>query len=108
MATHKNPSSFSKMLIFAAFLMLSASSTLAAAGRKTFNSPQEAAKAFADACEKQDTAALIALVGPGSEALINSGDPAQDTRRRERFATLAKESTVVRPDPYYPDRFLVY
>jgi hypothetical protein len=108
MTTHKNPSSFSRMLIFAAFLALSATLTFAAPGQKTFASPQEAAKAFADACEKQDTAALIALVGPGSEELINSGDQAQDTRRRERFAALAKESTDVRPDPYYPDRFLVY
>jgi hypothetical protein len=108
MVTHKNPSSFSKMLIFAAFLMLSVTATFAAPGQKTFASPQEAAKAFADACEKQDTAALISLVGPGSEELINSGDQAQDTRRRERFAALAKESTEVRPDPYYPDRFLVY
>lgn len=108
MTVYKNRSSFSKMLIFGAFLMFSATVTFAAAGKKTFASPQEAAKAFADACEKQDTAALIALVGPGSEELINSGDQTQDTRRRERFAALAKESTEVRPDPYYPDRFLVY
>jgi hypothetical protein len=100
--------SLSLILILAAFLLFSTPSSFAAAGQKTFASPQEAAKAFADACEKQDTATLVSLLGPGGEELINSGDEQQDTRRRERFATLAKESTEVRPDPYYPERFLVY
>jgi len=108
MAMYKNSRSSSMMLIFAAFLILSGAATFAAPGQKTFASPQEAAKAFVDACEKQDTAALIGLLGPGGEGLINSGDQTQDTRRRERFAALAKESTEVRPDPYYPERFLVY
>lgn len=108
MTTHTNLKLLSIILILAAFFVLAVPPTLAAAGQKTFASPQEAAKAFADACEKQDTATLVSLLGPGGEELINSGDEQQDNRRRERFATLAKESTDVRPDPYYPDRFLVY
>jgi hypothetical protein len=108
MTTHTNLKSLSIVLILAAFLVFAAPPSFAAAGQKTFASPQEAAKAFADACEKQDTATLVSLLGPGGEELINSGDEQQDNRRRERFATLAKESTDVRPDPYYPDRFLVY
>lgn len=108
MTTHTNLKSLSIILILAAFLVLAVPPSFAAAGQKTFASPQEAAKAFADACEKQDTATLVSLLGPGGEELINSGDDAQDTRRRERFAAMAKESTDVRPDPYYPDRFLVY
>jgi hypothetical protein len=108
MTTHTNLKSLSIVLILAAFVVFAGLPSLAATGQKTFASPQEAAKAFADACEKQDTATLVSLLGPGGEELINSGDETQDTRRRERFAALAKESTEVRPDPYYPDRFLVY
>jgi Protein of unknown function (DUF2950) len=76
--------------------------------QKTFASPDDLATAYVTACEQQDTAALRALLGPGSEELINSGDETQDQRRRERFSTMAKEVMQVRPDPYNLDRFLIY
>jgi hypothetical protein len=80
----------------------------AAAKQKTFASAEDAAKAYAAACEQQDTASLQGLLGPGNDELINSGDEAQDKRRRERFATMARESLDVRQDPYNSERFMVY
>jgi hypothetical protein len=81
---------------------------LASAKQKTFASPEDAAKAYAAACEQQDTASLQSLLGPGNDELINSGDEAQDQRRRERFAIMARESLDVRQDPYNSERFMVY
>ncbi|HMD33188.1 MAG TPA: DUF2950 domain-containing protein [Candidatus Acidoferrales bacterium] len=75
---------------------------------KTFATPQEAAKAWAAACEQQDTAALVSLLGPESQDLINSGDDARDKARRERFAGMAKEAIDVRPDPAHTGRYLIY
>jgi hypothetical protein len=85
-----------------------AQAAAAAAPQKTFSSPDEAAKAYVAAVEKDDTGTVQSLLGPGSEELINSGDEAQDKRRRERFTTLAKERSEVRPDPYDASRFLLY
>lgn len=80
----------------------------ASAKQKTFASPEDAAKAYAAACEQQDTASLQGLLGPGNDELINSGDESQDKRRRERFATMARESLDVHQDPYNSERFMVY
>jgi Protein of unknown function (DUF2950) len=85
-----------------------AQSSSPASTQKLFSSPEEAAKAYAAACEQQDPAALLALLGSANQELVNSGDASQDTRRRERFANMAKESLEVQPDPYDTTRFLVY
>ncbi len=91
-----------------AVLSSAAQTTKSKADQKVFASPQEAANAYLAACEKQDTAALISLLGPGSEVLISSGDDTQDTRRRERFVAMAKEELEVKPDPAALERYLIY
>jgi hypothetical protein len=82
--------------------------TKAAVAQTVFASPEEAAKAFVAACEKQDTAALVSLLGPGSEDLIVSGDETQDAGRMDRFAAMAKESLAVKTDPVDLGRYVVY
>jgi hypothetical protein len=84
------------------------SKTTDAGVQKTFKTPEEAAKAYAAASEANDASALQALLGMGNDELINSGDETQDKRRRTRFATLAKESLDVKPDPYSLGNFIVY
>lgn len=62
----------------------------------SFATAEEAAGTFVAALEKGDTAALGALLGPGSEDLLQSGDDVQDAADRAEFvaAYTAKNSLV--------------
>jgi hypothetical protein len=57
------------------------------AGVATFATAEAAVDALIAAGEKQDNAALAALLGPGTEALLSSGDPVADRRTRDAFLT---------------------
>jgi hypothetical protein len=73
-------------LVFAVATALSApGAATAKAQPKTFASPEEAAKALVDALKTGDKAEMSVLFGPGSEALISSGDDVEDKATRERF-----------------------
>ena len=51
----------------------------------SFATPEGAVEALVAAGEKQDVAGLHALLGPGTGALLSSGDPVADRRAREAF-----------------------
>jgi len=51
----------------------------------TFDTPEAAVSAFVAALEKYDLPRLQALLGPGSEELLNSGDAVQDAGDRAGF-----------------------
>jgi hypothetical protein len=51
----------------------------------TFKTPEEAVSALVTALQKDDVAGLQALLGPGSEELLNSGDAVQDASDRAAF-----------------------
>jgi hypothetical protein len=51
----------------------------------TFATPDEAASALVDAVKQGDLKRMFAVLGPGSEALINSGDQYADAANREKF-----------------------
>ena len=55
-----------------------------------FNTPDEAVTAFVTALEKYDMPRLKALLGPASEALLQSSDPVQDKGDREQFLSAYK------------------
>jgi hypothetical protein len=76
----------------AAMLFLAPAWAGAAAGQKTFGSPAEAVTAFIAAAKSHDTKALIAILGPGSNGLVNSGDPVADRNGRENFVKAYEES----------------
>jgi hypothetical protein len=78
------------VLIFAAFLPVSASS--AATKQIMFESPEKAVMAFVHSLEKDDLASLEAILGPNSEQLVSSGDPVADRSRRQRFLSAYAES----------------
>ncbi len=59
--------------------------------QRTFASPDEAVKAMMDALKAEDVGALSAILGPGSEDLISSGDPFADKAERERFVNLYEQ-----------------
>ncbi|MFI5181417.1 MAG: DUF2950 domain-containing protein [Thermoanaerobaculia bacterium] len=67
--------------------------------QKTFDSPKEAVAALLQASEKNDVAALLAILGPDGKALVSSGDAVQDRSERAKFVAAAGEKTEVAPDP---------
>lgn len=79
----------------------------AAQGPKIFSTPEEAAKALVEACERHDTAALAAILGPDADELINSGDAVQDKVRLDRFVRRAKEALRVEPEPFGAGRLVI-
>jgi len=56
-----------------------------AAGAAGFDTPEAAVAALIGALEKNDLTQLKALLGPGSEELLNSGDAVQDAGDRADF-----------------------
>jgi hypothetical protein len=78
--------------VFAALLAISPVSPRAIAAQNsrapsqlTFATPDEAASALVDAVKQGDLKRMFAVLGPGSEALINSGDQYADVANREKF-----------------------
>jgi len=61
-----------------------AAATTAQVG-KTFPTPEVAVDALVAALRQNDEAALRAVLGPGSEGLIHSGDEVADREQREKF-----------------------
>ena len=56
-----------------------------AAGQLTFASPEDATAALLDAMKQGNQKQLLAVLGAGSEALINSGDRYADAANRQKF-----------------------
>ena len=57
----------------------------AATGAQTFATADEGVEKLAAAVRVDDRTALRAVLGPGSEKLLNSGDKVLDAQRRARF-----------------------
>jgi len=53
--------------------------------QKSFQSPEEAAKALFDAVKAGDTKELLVILGPAGKEVISSGDKVADEAERERF-----------------------
>jgi hypothetical protein len=62
-----------------------AAQSTAAPTQLTFASPDDATAALLDAMKQGDQKRLLAVLGPGSEALINSGDQQADAANRQKF-----------------------
>jgi hypothetical protein len=56
-----------------------------AAQQKVYASPEEAAKDLVAAVKSGDPKATTAILGPGSRAILQSGDAVADRRGREQF-----------------------
>jgi hypothetical protein len=55
--------------------------------QRTFASPAEAGKAFLDAAQSGDEAALLAIFGPDGKEVVFSGDPAKDQNALRTFVS---------------------
>jgi hypothetical protein len=69
-----------------------------ATAQKTFDSPQEAAKALIQAADPFDVPALMAILGPDGEDLVSSEDAVQDKTIAASFAAKAREKNEVAID----------
>jgi hypothetical protein len=91
--------SLSQLLLPALFaVLLSVAPCLAATdntAQKSFASPEEAFKSLVQAARSNDTTELAAVLGPGSQEIVSSGDPVADKSGRERFVTLYDEKIVI-------------
>lgn len=61
--------------------------------QKTFPTPEAAFEALTAACRDNQIPELLAILGPGSRGLIESGDPVADKENRADFARSAQERT---------------
>jgi hypothetical protein len=55
------------------------------AASSEFNTPEAAVTALVQAAQSNDRQSLAAVLGPGSEALVSSGDPAKDASESRKF-----------------------
>lgn len=83
---------FTRLALILTAVFLSLPVSAATTKQKTFASPEKAVQALVDSLKSNDTKALRALFGPGSEKLVSSGDPIADRYRRERFIAEYEES----------------
>ncbi len=60
--------------------------------QSTFASPEDAAKALADAMRSDERKQIWHVLGPGASKLIRSGDPVQDKDVREAFVAAYEKS----------------
>ncbi|HEY2808110.1 MAG TPA: DUF2950 domain-containing protein [Steroidobacteraceae bacterium] len=77
------------------------------AGVETFATPEQAASALIAAAQSWDTAKLSAMLGPGGDEIIFSGDYESDRQRGADFAAQAAKKTRVATDPKTGQRAIV-
>jgi Protein of unknown function (DUF2950) len=78
---------------------LAHSSTAAPQGApREFVAPEDAASALSAAVRSHDQAALRAILGPGSEKLLSSGDRYADEEQQRRFAAAYDEKHMLVPE----------
>jgi hypothetical protein len=79
-------------------LLLLGTATACMGTDTTFDSREEAMQALVSAAEEADTATMAAILGPGGEEIVTSGDEVRDAHGLENFATLAREQTAFEED----------
>jgi hypothetical protein len=92
------------LLLVVAVLALSAWASAPAAGQRTFATPQQAARALLAAAEADDMSALMEMLGPEGDEILNSGDAVADRASRARFVARAKQSLKEKIDPANANR----
>ena len=82
--------------LFALTLLGLAHTALAA--QASFATPEEAVTALVQALRLNDTPRVNAVLGPGADALLRSGDSVQDKRRRASFLKAYDEAHRIVPE----------
>ncbi len=91
--------SISLFLLLTLLVMLAAALPAQAASRKkaqkSFASPEEAVKGLVAAVKNHNRNEALAILGPDSPDIVNSGDPVADKAGRERFVRLYEEKNII-------------
>jgi hypothetical protein len=74
---------------------------------RTFTTPEAAAKALIDAAEKFDVSTLEAILGPGGDDIIHTGEPGHDKEIVQQFAEQASEKMDIAVDPKTKRRAII-
>ena len=77
---------------------LCTTAAVAADAQKSFPGVGAAIDAMVSAVAAGDTAALGAILGPGSEDIVSSGDPVADKTARDQFVAAVQARTVIEYD----------
>jgi urease gamma subunit len=75
--------------------------------QQRFDSAEAAAQAMIDAAETHNTASLTAIFGPKGNAILTSGDRAQDQAEQSEFSKLARAQHQLLPDARNPNRMIL-
>jgi hypothetical protein len=89
---------FAACFALAAGLALAMPGAAAEPARQSFASPEDAAAAVVAAARSHDEAALRTVLGPGSEALISSGDRNADRQAQRHFVESYEAHHALVPD----------
>jgi len=94
-----NRTIFQLLLLLVLFIVFTAGGTALAASKKNpqkfFASPEEAVQSLVAAAKNNDKKKLLAILGPGSQTIVSSGDPVADKAGRERFIKLYEEKNTI-------------
>ena len=71
--------------------------------QRAYDTPRQAADALIAAAAKNDIKTLVAILGPGGEKLVDSGDAVRDKEDLSRFSGRAREKTSIEYDVADPD-----
>lgn len=71
---------------------------------QSFDTPEAAMAAMIDAADRNDGAAIVKLLGPGSEDIASTGSATEDKDNRAEFTRLAQERSRLSLDPANPNR----
>jgi hypothetical protein len=63
--------------------------------QKSFPSPEEGARALIDAAKKNDTKAILEILGPEAKEFMETGDAVNDRESRERFVKAYEEGNAL-------------
>ena len=75
--------------------------------QQRFDSADAAAQALIDGAEKHDGARLAAIFGPQGNAILTSGNPAQDRAEQSEFSQLASTKHQLIVDPRNSNRVIL-
>lgn len=78
-----------------AALMMVAAGLAADQAQPHYKTPEDALRALVGAARAKDHAKITSILGPGSDDVVDSGDPVADAAALKRFVTAAAERTRI-------------
>jgi hypothetical protein len=66
--------------------------------QEQFNTPEAAVEALVSAARSGDAKAIVAVLGPGGQTIVSSGDPVADSNTREKFVSAYDTKHAIEPE----------